>query len=303
MGEPPSYPLVQTYGIATLRHLLNAPVSAIEARFGEAQSPLSPDAEAALGLLQQVEHSIPGDPEDDFFHPIERTRLLSRYHQKAGTTLADAIRQSAGGSKQTFNGADELERTLIRLATQSKLDPPSSTPRGRTRHNSENLSSVRPASWYARNTTCSQIARVSTLRASRRGHSRGSFPRASPASARTVGVRQETLTTRRPTRLSPATVADEFELWYRSGAADGLVADRAVAAVIFQWSKFFVKCSSGGASVVEMLVQVDRELVQQGVAGPLAALPPIHRHCLSRRTLLSTAKADSTEYSQDGNAR
>ncbi len=90
---------------------------------------------------------------------------------------------------------------------------------------------------------------------------------------------------------------------FGTGAADGLVADRAVAAVIFQWSKFFVKCSSGGASVVEMLVQVDRELVQQGVAGPLAALPPIHRHCLSRRTLLSTAKADSTEYSQDGNAR
>ena len=57
-------------------------------------------------------------------------------------------------------------------------------------------------------------------------------------------------------------------------SADGtkrsqVVADGAVAAAISQCLKFFVKCSSGGASVVEARVQLDGELVQDsGLAGP-----------------------------------
>ncbi|MFF1531481.1 hypothetical protein, partial [Cellulomonas sp. NPDC058312] len=116
MGQSFSHPLVQTYGIAALRHLLNSPESALEARFGEDQTALSPEAETALGLLQQVESALPGDPDDAFFRPIERLRRLSRYHEETGTTIADAIRQSAGGSKQAFNGTDELECSLIELA-------------------------------------------------------------------------------------------------------------------------------------------------------------------------------------------
>ncbi|WP_143548397.1 MULTISPECIES: HEPN domain-containing protein [unclassified Rhodococcus (in: high G+C Gram-positive bacteria)] len=117
MVESSRQALVLAYGTAALCHLLNASVSTVEARFAELEVPLSAEAETALASLQELENALPpGVTNEDIAPDLARFKILSMYVEGAETTCADMIRLSAGAPRQSFDGDDDLERTLVELA-------------------------------------------------------------------------------------------------------------------------------------------------------------------------------------------